>query len=77
MSEQDVLNMRLVLKAKHEQHEEIRVLLRQTGTSIILEDCTRRPHGSGMFWGAAWLDGEWKGENVLGKLWMELRGLQS
>ena len=28
---------------------------------------------SGTFWGAVLKDGEWMGENLLGKLWMKLR----
>ena len=38
-----------------------------------MEDCSNRRRGSGMFWGMAVVDGQWEGENWLGKLWMELR----
>lgn len=41
---------------------------------MIVEDCTRRQRGSGPFWGAALIGGEWEGTNTLGVLWMELRG---
>ena len=47
--------------------------LMATGETFIVEDCSKRKGGSGMFWGAALKDGEWVGENVLGSLWMEIR----
>ena len=72
-SEQDLNNMRLVLRLKVEQHSELKTQLLETADAIIIEDCTSRPHGSGTFWGAVWSGSEWSGENVLGKLWMELR----
>lgn len=73
MSEQDLENMRLVLRLKMEQHEEIRNALLATGDDLIVEDCTNRQGGSGLFWGAALVNGEWKGQNWLGRLLMELR----
>lgn len=73
MSEADLDHMRLVLNLKVEQHPELRHLLIQTGDALIVEDCTRRQRGSGLFWGAALIDGEWVGNNWLGRLWMELR----
>lgn len=39
----------------------------------IVEDCTKRQRGSGLFWGAALIDGKWQSQNWLGQLWMELR----
>lgn len=74
LGERDLKNMRLVLRLKLEQHEDVRELLKLTGEREIVEDATRRQHGSGLFWGAALQeDGSWKGKNWLGKLWMELR----
>jgi len=74
-SPEDVENMRRVLWAKYRQHGEIRELLKSTGNLTIAEDCTRRVHGAGLFWGMACLpDGSWTGGNQLGKLWMEIRG---
>lgn len=69
----DLENMRQVLRAKHQQHGEIRALLEATLGMEVIEDCSRRPHGSGLFWGARRLEGVWVGENWLGKLWMEIR----
>lgn len=73
MSDADLNNMRLVLMLKLEQHPELREMLVQSGDAFIVEDCTRRQRGSGLFWGAALIEGEWVGKNWLGNLWMELR----
>lgn len=73
MSEADLDNMRLVLRLKVEQHPELQEMLLETGDAFMVEDCTRRQRGSGLFWGAALIDGSWVGKNWLGKLWMELR----
>lgn len=73
MGEQDLKNMRLCLRLKIEQHPELAEALIETGEELIVEDCTNRQRGSGLFWGAAVENGEIKGQNWLGKLWMELR----
>ena len=74
MSKRDLFNMRLVLGIKLKQHEDVRELLILTGDREIIEDATKRQRDSGLFWGAALQeDGTWKGENWLGRLWMELR----
>jgi ribA/ribD-fused uncharacterized protein len=72
-SEQDLANMEMVLRLKLEQHQELRQKLLDIGDETIIEDCTNRPGGSGKFWGATFKDGQWVGENWLGKLWMKLR----
>ena len=73
LSEQDLDNMRLVLRLKIEQHPELKQQLIESEDAFIVENCTNRPHGSGLFWGSAFKDGQWTGQNWLGKLWMELR----
>ena len=73
LSTADLDNMRLVLRLKLEQHLHLRDALLATGEHEIVEDCTKRPRGSGLFWSAALQDGVWIGENWLGWLWMELR----
>ncbi len=73
MSDEDVDNMRLCLRLKLKQNPELKDQLLATGDEPIIEDCSKRPRGSGMFWGMALKGGEWVGENTLGKLWMELR----
>ena len=76
MSEEDIQNMKLVLGLKVAQHPEIGRKLIETGCEDIVEDCTRRARGSGLFWGASLVDGSWVGGNMLGEMWMEIRAVQ-
>ena len=73
LSEKDLENMRLVIEIKLEQHPILKQMLLETKESFIVEDCTRRKRGSGLFWGAALQNNEWIGCNWLGKIWMEYR----
>ena len=71
--EKDIENMRECLRLKLLQHPELKELLLATREEDIVEDCSRRRRGSGLFWGAA-LEGDvWEGQNWLGTLWMEQR----
>ncbi len=71
--EKDIENMRVCLQIKISQYPELRELLLATEDAEIVEDCSKRKRGSGLFWGAA-LEGDiWEGQNWLGTLWMELR----
>lgn len=72
-SEQDVDNMRLVLRLKVAQHHELARQLLDTADEVIVEDATSHPSGSAKFWGQVRKDGGWVGENRLGRLWMEIR----
>jgi hypothetical protein len=72
-TELDVENMRTVLRLKLAAHPQLQTELIATGDAQIIEDCSNRPTESGLFWGAALRGGLWSGQNVLGKLWMELR----
>lgn len=73
-SDEDLDNMRFVIRLKMAQHLDLAKGLVGTRDSEIVEDCTKRQGGSGLFWGAALQeDGSWEGENWLGKLYMELR----
>jgi len=72
-SRKDVANLEMVLRLKLRHHPELKQQLLDTGDETIIEDCSRRLGGSGMFWGAAWQDGQWVGKNMLGKAWMRLR----
>ena len=63
----------MVLRLKVDQNPEVKRILLATKDEEIVEDCTNRNRGSAKFWGAALVDGEWQGENWLGKLLMELR----
>jgi ribA/ribD-fused uncharacterized protein len=69
----DIENMRECLRLKISQHPELKGLLLATGEEDIVEDCSKRRRGSGLFWGAA-LEGDvWEGQNWLGTLWTEQR----
>lgn len=72
-SEKDIENMRLCLKLKLEQHPQLKEELLATEDITIIEDCSKRPHGSGLYWGAARTENGWEGKNILGVLWMEER----
>lgn len=73
-SSKDVMNMRMCLAMKVFQHPELVTELLKTEDALIVEDVTKRGDvGGNLFWGAMLVDGEWIGENTLGKLWMELR----
>lgn len=73
-SEEDLKLMAEVLRLKVEEHPILKQWLLETGDAEIIEDCTKRQRGSGLFWGAGLQeDGTWKGDNYLGKLWMLLR----
>jgi ribA/ribD-fused uncharacterized protein len=84
-SQEDIQNMYYVLLTKLALNPELRDLLLETGDAAIIEDCSNRKHGSGLFWGAArcenpqtlkWFvkaEGNWEGTNVLGNLWMLIR----
>lgn len=73
LSTQDLQNMQKCLEIKLEQHPHLVPQLMETGDRLIVEDCTRRQAGSGLFWGAAWDGTNWNGKNWLGRLWMDLR----
>lgn len=61
--------MEEILRAKADQHEKVRKLLKESGTKTIVENS---PIDS--FWGVG-PDGN--GENALGKLWMKIRDSQN
>ena len=65
--------MRLCLTLKLDQHIELKEALLLTDDAIIIEDSSNRPNESGLLWGAALQNGEWVGQNLLGRLWMEQR----
>lgn len=74
LSEKDVSNMRLCISLKVSQHPNLINELLDTGDATIIEDVTKRGNvGSNLFWGAMLVNDEWIGENILGKIWMDLR----
>lgn len=73
MGGEDVADMEACLRLKLASYPELAGELAATDDALIVEDCSSRPRGSGLFWGAARRGDRWEGENVLGKLWMKLR----
>jgi ribA/ribD-fused uncharacterized protein len=73
LGEKDVANMRLCVNLKLEQHPDLAQQLIDTGSALIIEDCTSRPQGSGIFWGAAKAANGWTGKNTLGEIFMDKR----
>ena len=73
-SEKDVQNMKMCIRLKLEQHPQLVAELLATKDALIVEDVTKRgDKGGNLFWGAMLVNEEWIGQNVLGKLWMDLR----
>lgn len=73
-SSEDVANMTKVVQLKLLFHSDLKMELLRTGDKTIVEDVSSRPgSGNHRFWGAALVDGEWVGENALGKIWMDVR----
>ena len=73
MSKMDVENMKLVVKLKYDKYEWIRKELNKLKGKIIYEDVSNRRSGKRkLFWGGKIENGKFIGENILGKIWMEL-----
>lgn len=73
-SDKDLLNMKMCLRFKLNQHPNLIKDLIDTGDARIIEDVTKRGNkGGNLFWGAMLVDDEWVGQNKLGELWMTLR----
>jgi len=75
MSEQDVENMRQVVRLKFEQHAKLLKCLKATGTSELVEDIGNRNGERHLFWGKKKVNGAWVGNNKTGKILMEIRAL--
>jgi ribA/ribD-fused uncharacterized protein len=72
----DLQNMENVVRAKLEQHPQLKKELLATKDEVIIEDVTNRGlTGRNGFWGMAKnkITGEWEGENHLGKIIMKIR----
>ena len=70
----DLERMRECLLLKLNAHPDLKRMLLGTRDAVIIEDCSKRKGGSGMFWGMAKMEGrKWVGRNELGKLWMAIR----
>jgi ribA/ribD-fused uncharacterized protein len=73
MSEKDVENMKLCVRLKLEQHQNLKTQLLATGDHYIFENIGTRNKPRDLFWGAKMINGELVGNNVMGKIWMEFR----
>ena len=73
MSMEDIENMRLCLRLKFDQHPDLREKLLKTGDHFIFEDVSARPGARHKFWGAVLTNDGLEGQNMTGKLLMELR----
>jgi ribA/ribD-fused uncharacterized protein len=73
LRDQDLKNMRSVIISKLKNNKDLVKMLLDTKESTIIEDVTARLGGSSMFWGAAFIQGMWIGENMLGRIWMSIR----
>ena len=78
----DLARMHECLLLKLQAHPDLKRRLMATKDARIIEDCTKRPRGSGLFWGMARIEkklpdgttvADWQGRNELGKLWMAIR----
>lgn len=69
----DIPRMKQCLELKLNQHPNLKQLLLETGSSEIIEDCTTHDRESARFWGMVCKNDQWIGENILGKIWMEIR----
>lgn len=76
-SEDDVKNMELCVRLKMEQYPELREkLILTVNRPIYIDVSSRLNEGLKLlqFWGAKRMeDGSWEGDNILGKIWMNVR----
>ena len=73
MSEKDIENMKMVVKLKFDQNDVLKSKLKITGEHIIVENIGKRNGERHFFWGMKKINGEWEGNNMMGKILMELR----
>ena len=78
MSDKDVANMRLCLRLKFDQYENLKEKLIKTGKHFIVEDIGKRRGSRHEFWGSyRSIENQWIGQNTMGHLLMELRSQYS
>jgi predicted NAD-dependent protein-ADP-ribosyltransferase YbiA (DUF1768 family) len=73
MSEEDVQNMKMVIRLKFDQYPVLKSKLKISGLHTIVENIGNRKGERHLFWGMKKADGIWEGNNQMGKLLMELR----
>jgi predicted NAD-dependent protein-ADP-ribosyltransferase YbiA (DUF1768 family) len=73
-SEIDIENMRLIIGIKVNSYDWMRDELIKTGDEFIYEDVSNRKGGRNLLWGGYFdSNNEFIGQNILGKIWMEIR----
>jgi predicted NAD-dependent protein-ADP-ribosyltransferase YbiA (DUF1768 family) len=72
-SEKDLENMKMCVRLKVDQNSIIKEKILRTKEFEIIEDVANRPGERHLFWGAKKVNGEWEGQNMMGKIWMEIR----
>jgi ribA/ribD-fused uncharacterized protein len=73
MGEEDVDNMKKVVRIKFNQHLVLKSKLKITGEHILVENIGNRNGERHLFWGMKKVNGEWIGNNMMGKILMEIR----
>jgi ribA/ribD-fused uncharacterized protein len=73
MSDEDVDNMKMVVRMKFDQYPVLKSKLKISGDHILVENIGNRNGERHLFWGMKKVNGEWIGNNVMGKILMELR----
>lgn len=73
MSEKDVENMKMVVRLKFDQHPVLKSKLMVSGDHILVENIGNRNGERHLFWGMKKVNSEWVGNNMMGKILMELR----
>lgn len=73
MSEKDLENMKMVVRLKFDQNEVLKSKLKVSGEHIIVENIGNRNGERHLFWGMKKVNGEWIGNNRMGKILMEIR----
>ncbi len=73
MSERDIENMKMVVRLKFDQNEVLKSKLKVSGEHIIVENIGNRNGERHLFWGMKKVNGEWIGNNMMGKILMEIR----
>ena len=74
-SDEDVENMRKVVKLKYDNNEFMRKglgNLNEMYDLFIYENVSNRKRGNNLFWGGYFEEDKFIGENKLGKIWMDL-----
>jgi len=73
MSEKDIENMKMVVRLKFDQNEVLKSKLKISGEHLIIENIGNRKGERHLFWGMKKVNGEWVGNNKMGKILMEIR----